>query len=382
VPAVENRLRFDRSTAFLLAASILVALGGAEVALRVLRPLAVGRVVQPCIYEVDPGLGGFRYRPGSSDWIHRNFEIDNQVRISSEGLHDRPLSRRGSGELRIVALGDSFTAGIYLPIEAGWPRQLEGLLRARRPAVRVINLGLDGTGTSVHLDLLQQRVAELDPDVVLLAFYANDPRDDALGRIERSCHRDYVLFHRDAADAAALRSRVDAHLDAPWSGLRDALYLHSYLWRLGAFGLIGPRNMMRVNVLKPPRRLQASGDSPTLQESLQRFAGMARRHGFRAFIVPVPPRSEPRGSLEILERRGGEIPVRVIDVTGDMEALARAEQLEHGDLFYRYDNHFDADGQRLYARAIAGALPRAALTPRRPVGVPPPGPSGGAASRQ
>jgi lysophospholipase L1-like esterase len=361
VPTGENRQRFDRSTAALLIAAVGMSLGGAEVALRTLRPLAVGRVVQPCIYEPDPELAGFRYRPDSSDWIHRNFESDNQVRINSEGFHDRPLSARAPDELRIAALGDSFTAGIYLPIEAGWPRQLEGLLRARRPATRVINLGLDGTGTSVQLGLLEQRVADVDPDIVLLAFYANDPRDDALGRIERSCHRDFVLFYRDGDEAAALRRRVDAHLDACWAGVRDALYRHSYLWRLGAFGVLGPRNLMRVNVLKPPGRAKVSGDAPNLEASLQRFARMARRHGFAAFIVPVPPQSDARGSLETLERRGGEIPVPVIDVNRALGALADAEQLEHGDLFYRYDNHLNADGQRLFAQAVAEALLRADL---------------------
>ena len=335
---------------------MLVALAAGEATLRVLRPRAVGSVVQPCIYEPDPDLGGFRYRAGAEGRIHRNFEIDHWVRINSAGLYDRPPSPRAPGELRIAVLGDSFTAGIYLPLEQGWPRQLEVALETRRPGVRVVNLGLDGTGSAAQLDRLQQRVAALAPDVVLLAFYANDPLDDLQCRFARSCHRGYVLMYRDAAEATALRSRVDRHLDAPLAGIRAALYRSSYLWRIGLYALRGPRHLARLNFLTPAALPAAESDSPTLSASMHRFARMARRHGFRPLLVPVPALTDPRGSLEVLKRDGGDPPVPVLDITARLAAIARAEQRSHRDLYYRYDNHLNADGQRLFARAIAEEL--------------------------
>jgi lysophospholipase L1-like esterase len=338
-------------------------LAAGELTLRILRPRAVGSVVQPCIYEPDPDLGGFRYRPGADGRIHRGFEIDHHVRINSAGLHDRPPAPREPGELWIAALGDSFTAGIYLPIAQGWPRQLEDALRRRRPNVRVINLGLDGTGTAVQLDRLEQRVAALAPDIVLLAFYANDPLDDRQGRFARTCHRSYVLMFRDDAEAASMRGRVDEHLDAPLAGVRDALYRSSRLWRLGLYAVRGPRHLARMNFLTPPPSRSAAADAPTLDASLERFAGMARRYGFRPLLVPVPPRENARGSVAALQRGVRELPVPVLDVTDRLATLAGAEQRMHRDLYYRYDNHLNAAGQRLFARAIADGLPRGAVQP-------------------
>ncbi len=339
---------------------MLVAVVASEIALRRLQPRAVGSVLQPCIYEPDPDLGGFRYRGGAEGRVRRGFEIDHRVRINAVGLHDRRLSPRAPGELRIVALGDSFTAGIYLPVEQGWPRRLEDALRTRRPGVRVINLGLDGTGTDAQLDRLQQRVAAVAPDVVLLAFYANDPLDDAQGRFARVCHRGYVLMFRDDAKAAALRGRVDEHLDAPLAPIGAVLYRSSYLWRLGLYVALGPRHLARMNFLTPPWRRIPRADAPTLEASLRRFGRMARRGGFRAFVVPVPPREDARGSLAVLRRNNHDPTIRVLDVNRRLAALARAEGRTHRDLYYRYDNHLNADGQRLFARAVAGSLFRAA----------------------
>lgn len=75
--------------------------------------------------------------------------------------------------LRIVALGDSLTAGYGLPAEASFPAQLERALRARGHAVEVVNAGVSGDTTAGGLARLDWVLADA-PDAVIVALGAND----------------------------------------------------------------------------------------------------------------------------------------------------------------------------------------------------------------
>ncbi|WP_417769346.1 arylesterase [Stappia sp.] len=75
--------------------------------------------------------------------------------------------------LRIVALGDSLSAGYQLPAEAAFPVQLEAALRARGHEVEVVNAGVSGDTTSGGLARLDWSVGE-DADAVIVELGAND----------------------------------------------------------------------------------------------------------------------------------------------------------------------------------------------------------------
>jgi acyl-CoA thioesterase I len=75
--------------------------------------------------------------------------------------------------MRLLALGDSLTAGYGLPLEAGFTAQLEAGLRAEGIEVRVINGGVSGDTTAGGRARLEWSLAD-KPDAVLLALGAND----------------------------------------------------------------------------------------------------------------------------------------------------------------------------------------------------------------
>ena len=75
--------------------------------------------------------------------------------------------------LRLVALGDSLTAGYGLPAEAAFPVVLEKALRARGHAVMVANAGVSGDTTTGGLDRLDWSVPD-GTDGVILELGAND----------------------------------------------------------------------------------------------------------------------------------------------------------------------------------------------------------------
>jgi acyl-CoA thioesterase I len=75
--------------------------------------------------------------------------------------------------VRIVALGDSLTAGFGLSAEAAFPRRLEAALRAKGFAVEIANAGVSGDTASGGLARLDWSVPE-GTDAVILELGAND----------------------------------------------------------------------------------------------------------------------------------------------------------------------------------------------------------------
>ena len=75
--------------------------------------------------------------------------------------------------VRILALGDSLTAGYGLAAEAAFPARLETALRAEGRDVRVINAGVSGDTTAGGLARLSWALAD-KPDLAIVELGAND----------------------------------------------------------------------------------------------------------------------------------------------------------------------------------------------------------------
>ena len=75
--------------------------------------------------------------------------------------------------LKIVAFGDSLTAGLGLPAGAAFPARLEAALKAKGHAVTIVNAGVSGDTASGGLGRLDWSVPD-DTDAVILELGAND----------------------------------------------------------------------------------------------------------------------------------------------------------------------------------------------------------------
>jgi len=75
--------------------------------------------------------------------------------------------------IKIVALGDSLTAGLGLPANEGFVPRLQAVLAAKGIAAEVINAGVSGDTASDALARLDWSVPE-DTDAVILEVGAND----------------------------------------------------------------------------------------------------------------------------------------------------------------------------------------------------------------
>jgi acyl-CoA thioesterase-1 len=85
-----------------------------------------------------------------------------------------PIGSAGAaGRLRLVALGDSLSAGYLLPANDAFPARLEAALRARGHYVSVENAGVSGDTATGGLDRLDWSVGE-GTHGVILELGAND----------------------------------------------------------------------------------------------------------------------------------------------------------------------------------------------------------------
>lgn len=175
-PRLIPRLGLRRARLLLLIGGILVALLIAEVALRV----SGFTYFNPYIADRDVG---YSLRPGAEGWWQK--EGLTYVKINSHGFRDREHTiAKPPDTLRIAVLGDSYGEAFQVPLEnAFWSvmeRKLQECPQAARSKVEVLNFGVSGFSTARELILLQKRVWQYSPDViVLLVTTGNDVRDNS-----------------------------------------------------------------------------------------------------------------------------------------------------------------------------------------------------------
>jgi acyl-CoA thioesterase I len=131
----------------------------------------------------------------------------------------------GTGRpVKIVALGDSLTAGLGLPANAAFPARLQQALAQKGMAAEVVNAGVSGDTTADGLSRLDWSVPD-DTDAVILELGAND----ALRGIDPAQARanlDAILKRLAARKLPVLLAgmRAPPNLGADYTKAFDAIY--------------------------------------------------------------------------------------------------------------------------------------------------------------
>lgn len=172
--------------------------------------LRIAGISYPSFFDLDDHAG-FAFRPGAEGWYRKEGEA--YVRINSDGLRDREHSKaKPANTLRIAVLGDSFATALEVPMEnTFWSvmeQELEGCGALSGQKVEVINLGVDGYGTTQELITLHQRAWDYDPDLVLLAFFTGNDISDNSRALDQDPLRPYFIYRRGelVLDASFLES--------------------------------------------------------------------------------------------------------------------------------------------------------------------------------
>ena len=126
--------------------------------------------------------------------------------------------------VRIVALGDSLTAGLGLPVNASFPAKLETALRQRGVAVEITNAGVSGDTASDGLARLDWSVPQ-GTDAVIVELGANDMLRGMDPKITRAAFAEIVRRLRERHIAVLLACmRVAPNLGAEYARQFESIY--------------------------------------------------------------------------------------------------------------------------------------------------------------
>jgi lysophospholipase L1-like esterase len=109
------------------------------------------------------------------------FRVTGRIRDSSidfsvttEGLFRTGFQHNSSGNVRILALGDSTTFGLGVDDHHTWPAQLRDMLEDLNLGVDITNAGVPGYTAFQGVRMLEQHGLLLNPDIVVATFGFND----------------------------------------------------------------------------------------------------------------------------------------------------------------------------------------------------------------
>jgi lysophospholipase L1-like esterase len=188
-----------RAEIALLLAGLLVALGLAEAAARVLAP-----------------------RRASSGYEPVRTDRRDRRPVNSRGYRDlERVQPQPAGVRRLVCIGDSFTWGVSVLFDDAWPQRVERILsRERGERWEAVNLGEPGLNSVQEARKLASEGFAYEPDVVVVAYVLNDSEDETAAEARRAA--DWVEEQRrgpslSPLDRSALvrlvRARVWATLE-------------------------------------------------------------------------------------------------------------------------------------------------------------------------
>ena len=166
-------LRKLSTKVFLIIASVTITLFVIEIGLRIF-----GMAYCAGNWDRNDKLLGTVFIPDSKG-IYKSVNGEVLVEINSLGLRDEefPLEKPKS-EKRILVLGDSFVEALQVPLDQTFLKLLEDMFLPDH--VRVINGGHSGYGQAEQLLFWRYKGSQLDPDLVVLFFYANDIIDNSI----------------------------------------------------------------------------------------------------------------------------------------------------------------------------------------------------------
>jgi acyl-CoA thioesterase-1 len=106
------------------------------------------------------------------DLVH-SFTVTLLALAASAVLLAHPVAAQARAPLKIVAFGDSLTAGYGLPAQDAFPAKLQAALKAKGHNVEIENAGVSGDTASGGLSRLDWSIQE-GTDAVIVELGAND----------------------------------------------------------------------------------------------------------------------------------------------------------------------------------------------------------------
>lgn len=267
-------------------------------------------------------------------------EYDYTLRTNSMGLRNAEVaSPKPSGTYRIIALGDSFTEGRGVSENESWPATLNAKLSAHKTGqtFEVVNAGISGSDPFFELHLLENRLLELEPDMVILTLNSSDI-DDIIVR--------------------GGKGRYDEHGDlkyrqGPWW---VGFYANSFIFRHIV------HDVMELNWLfnkKEEEQKLRTDAKQQINQAINQFTELGNENGFSCVVVfhPLAPEFE-EGNMQLerlyeqVKRNPALIAINVLE--NPNKDIHKAELRQQ--YYWPIDQHYKAEGYAMLAQKIFSGI--------------------------
>lgn len=127
------------------------------------------------------------YGKTGESWLHTWTPMDSHLIDHKEfqytyypnsyGYRDREPEWSDSADIRLMAIGDSFTEGMGAAVDSTWPRHLSRIMQNAGQHIEVLNMGMSGSDPFFSYMELVQRSLDIDPSHVILMVNSSDLDD-------------------------------------------------------------------------------------------------------------------------------------------------------------------------------------------------------------
>jgi hypothetical protein len=346
-----------------------------EISLALVAP--VPHAAENNLYYVPDPHTGFLPKASSVGWYR---EQNVAASINSYGLRDDefPLAKP-PGELRILVLGDSFTAGANVEQDATYAQVLEHLLSEAFPAsaIQVINSGVGAWGPFQYAQYYEHYGQSFDPDMVLLGFFVGNDMYRQTTAVEET--RTAILGRRVSRDSAEKSFNLTkAKILLYWNSHLVRYFLNQgrfvvrpeEMHREGAlrdddhfrkkFLAIQTRRMERIHSARGPNSHQRN---KKVMEQVTRIASLANANSipFKVIVIPDENQINPSLAKVILADTERELydfsmPQSLLAEMFDERGIGSFDLLPFfladARRLYMNDTHWSTEGHRLAAEKI------------------------------
>jgi len=179
------------------------------------------------------------------------------IAVILSGCSTAPLPTAADRPVKIVVLGDSFTAGFGVPWDTAFPARLERALKDKGIAVTVANAGVSGDTASDGLRRLDRSIPD-GTEAVVLELGANDAERGVDPAVTKAA-LDSILrrLQTRRIEVLLIGMRAPAGKGPDYARAFDAIYpalaaTHSYVWY----------PYLLDGVADDPRLIQIDGEHP------------------------------------------------------------------------------------------------------------------------
>ncbi len=301
--------------------------------------------------RLDPVLG-WRWTPNyQGTYIYRGYS--HQLTISRQGLRNEMVTiPKPPGQQRIIAVGDSITAGWGVEQEDTFVKRLQESL-----GIEVVNAGVGDYGTEQELLWLKRNGLELEPDLVILGVYLNDSRPfptspkwvTVLNNMLLNRSAFYTYYYQLIVQQRAQQSEQD-------TGFR---YRYREPWEAGHWKTDTEALIKVIEGGSDDFGLAwEQSENEKIQQGIAEIATLGNEHNFELFLVifPVSIQVETQAELPELDQ-----PQRWLADFAEAEGIAYLDllpilQQRADEELYIDQAHLTPHGHAVVAEALQNAL--------------------------